>query len=61
MEMVEPLEGPGQPSPRLDNIPSCTRQNKQHYHEPRLAVCSHIGDGIYLYPGINSGTLNCNL
>ena len=42
----------GQPSPRLNNIPSFTWQNKQQWQETRAAVWSQIDDEISLRPGI---------
>ena len=43
-------KGPGQPNPSLNNIPSFTRQNKQHQQEIRLAIWSQIDDDISSRP-----------
>ena len=40
--------GSGQPSPRLNYIPSFTQQNKQHQHETRAVIWSQIDDDINL-------------
>ena len=59
--MVQILDGSGQPSPRLNYIPSFTQQNivnskpelQSGYRLMVISVCNP--------PGILNGTPNCNL
>ena len=54
LKLLSPCRAPSQPSPRLNSIPSFTRQNKQYYHETRASICWQIDDGISFHPGIIS-------